>query len=131
MAPPNSADLAFLERRRAGARSRWVLPTLILTLVGLGWVGLFTWAPSLVNPKHVIGAIEQQAIEAGTLTLYAVAATLLANAVLFLFVVLAFAALAAGSQERRYLRMLERATPAPAAAPVPKPPATTSNDTGA
>lgn len=122
--PPSAADQTFIDRRRAGAGGRWLLPSLVLTLLGLVWIGLFAWAPSLVNPKHVIGQIEQKAIEAGTLTLYAVAATLLANLVMLLLCVIGVLLLAAAAQERRYLRMLER----PAAGPAPSPP-TTSNDT--
>ena len=124
MPTPNADDLLFLDRRRATARARWLMPTLVLTLVALVWVGLFAWAPSLVNPKHVIGEIEQKAIEDGTLTLYAVSATLLANLVMLLLCVISVLLLSAASQERRYLRMLER----PAVRPAPAPP-TTSNDT--
>lgn len=122
----NADDLIFLDRRRVTARARWLMPTLVLTLVGLVWIGLFAWAPSLVNPKHVIGAIEQKAIEDGTLTLYAVAATLLANLVMLLLCVISVLLLSSASQERRYLRMLERATARPTPAPAPT---TTSNDT--
>lgn len=137
---PTAADQAYLDRRRAGAGARWLLPPLILVLVVAVWIALFTLAPSLVNPRHVIGEIEQHAIEAGTLTLYAIAATLLANAVLFMSAVIAIILLMAANQERRYLRMLERLAPPPAPQPQAEPPetaqalppsATTSNDTGA
>jgi len=120
----NAADQAFLDRRRAGARTRWVTPSLVLLLIGLVWVGLFSWAPALVNPKHVIGEIEQKAIEAGTLAIYAVAATLLANVVMLLSCVIGVLLLSSAAQERRYLRMLERPVPTPVRATT-----TTSNDT--
>ena len=124
MPPPlNASDHAFVERRRIGARARWMFPLLLLLLMALAWVAMFAWTPMLVSPMHVLGLMEKKAIADGTLTLYAVAATLLANAVLLSVCTIALVLLSAASQERRYLRIVERLTAQDAA--------TTSNDTGA
>jgi len=123
MASLARADLAFIEQRRAQRRTGLFLLPAALALVALVWVGLLVWAPLLLNPRHVLGAIEQHALEAGTLTLYAVAATLLANTVLLLLVVLLVALMRCAYMERRLLRIVQVAQSSAMT--------TTSRDTGA
>ncbi|MET0285791.1 MAG: hypothetical protein ABW352_15025 [Polyangiales bacterium] len=93
------------------------------------WGGLFLLWPTAVNPKAVWGAVEAGTIicGSGTLSGYATTATVLANVVLLLISVIIVLRIVWSSDERRYLRLIEKlekeAPPPPApVAPTATPP---------
>jgi hypothetical protein len=102
------ADRRFLERRRERTHiGLYVLPLVLLSVIGL-WAALFTYWPLAINPFHAATHYEGQEIERGTVTTYAIAVTLLFNALLVaLGLAITFGVLWARS-ERRYLRLLAR-----------------------
>jgi ABC-type Fe3+ transport system permease subunit len=108
MQSASNADRLFLEHRRARRNTGLVvLPAVLAGLLAL-WVALFLLWPISVNPFTVVGRIEQQLFEPGTLTMYAVTATVLMN-VLFLLLAIGIAlAMVWARTERRYLKLLEQ-----------------------
>ena len=104
----NDEDLAFIEQRRRLVR--WWTPVGSATLAGLAaFVAWMFWAhPRLINPLHVVGAIEADGITQGTLELMAVmlpVVVLLICLVLGVMIGFAFAAI---GNERRYLRIIDQ-----------------------
>lgn len=103
-------DRLFVEQRRARRHiGLYVLPGLIV-LLGLVWAALFLWWPLAVNPMAVVGATEMGTLNCGTgaLSTYAVSATVLVNALLLLFALVAVAGIALYGRERHYLRIIDK-----------------------
>lgn len=82
------------------------MPVVLAGLLAL-WVALFLFWPISVNPFTVVGRIEQRMFEPGTLTMYAVTATVLMNVILALLVGFVAFAMVWARRERRYLKLLE------------------------
>jgi hypothetical protein len=99
-------DQRFIEARRERRRMGLLILPVFLTLLIGAWVLFFIMFPMTVNPWVVIGRIEQQQLEPGTLTMYAVTATILMNVVFALLGALLVMSIAWARHERRYLKLL-------------------------
>jgi hypothetical protein len=109
--PPTQSDLIFLERRKARRSvGLYLLPVALLGLV-LAWGAFFVFWPISVNPYTVVGRIEQRLFEPGTLTMYAISATVLMNVVFALLALILVLAMVWASHERRYLKLVSGAQP--------------------
>jgi hypothetical protein len=107
--PASQSDLLFVERRKARRiMGLYVLPAALLSLV-LAWAAFFLFWPLSVNPFTVVGRIEQRLFEPGTLTMYAVSATVLMNVVFALLAAMLVLAMVWASHERRYLKLVSAA----------------------
>lgn len=125
--PLTQQERLFVDHRRSRRHvGLYLLPIFLLVVLG-GWGGLFVLWPTAVNPKAVWGAIEAGTIicGSGTLSSYATTATVLANVVLLLVALTIALRMVWSSNERRYLRLIEKLekdkpvlpSPAPSAAP--------------
>jgi hypothetical protein len=98
----------------------YVLPGALVALV-VAWGALYALWPISVNPYAVVGRIEQQLFEPGTLTMYAITATVLLNVVFALLVAFLIVSIAWARHERRYLKLIEQQSKEdPAKAPTSK-----------
>jgi hypothetical protein len=104
-----------------------VLPAALIALVVL-WGTLFVYVPLAVNPWTVIGRIEQQTFEPGTLTMYAIICTVLVNVVIAMLCAFLVLAIAWARHERRYHKLLAPQLQVRDAPPV-RAPATVPEDT--
>src|SRR4051794_6790595 len=108
MTLPPQRDNLFLERRKARRSvGLFMFPLALAAVVG-SWAALFVFWPLAVNPFTVVGQIEQQTFEPGTLTMYAVSATVLMNVVLALISVGLIFGMLWARHERRYHKLLEQ-----------------------
>jgi hypothetical protein len=111
-----AVDRRFLENRRERSKfGLWALPTAFLMVVG-AWVAFWTFLPLAVNPWLVLGRIEGNTFEPGTLTMYAILFTVLVNVVFVLLCTFVLFALLWVHRERRYLKLTSAAAAAAAAA---------------
>ena len=102
-------DRRYLAYRRERSRfGLWALPTGLGCLIAV-WVGFWAYLPLAVNPWTVIGQIEAQAFEPGTLTMYAILFTVMVNVAFVLLCTFLVFALMWMRRERRYLRLASAA----------------------
>jgi hypothetical protein len=104
------SDRLFIEQRRSRRKTGlYVLPALLIALVLL-WVALFVWFPMAINPNAILGASETDLMRpgTGTLTRYALAATVLVNVLLLMLVSVCVIGISRAGRERRYVRMIDR-----------------------
>jgi hypothetical protein len=114
MASLHARDQTFLDQRKARRSVGLIAFPVALAAVLGAWTCLYLFWPLAVNPFTVVGQIEQQTFEPGTLTMYAVSATVLMNVVLALVALGLTLGILWARHERRYQKLLE----APAA-PLP------------
>ncbi len=108
--PLTQQERLFVDHRRSQRSfGLYILPIVLLIVLSI-WAGLFFLWPTAVNPKAVWGAIEAGAIicGSGTLSSYATTATVLANVVILLVAVIVGLRMVWSSNERRYLRLIEK-----------------------
>lgn len=111
----DSSDQHFVrERESRQTFGLFAFPAAIV-LVCLVWVGLFSFAPLVVNPFDVLGRLERGTLAPGTLTMFAVVGVLAMNAVFLLMLVLAASGVVLARRERRYLKLIEKLTTTPPA----------------
>ncbi len=118
MALRHPRDQLFLDQRKARRSVGVVAYPVTLVAVVAAWSCLHLFWPLAVNPFTVVGQIEQHAFEPGTLTMYAVTATVLMNVVLAMVSVGLILGMLWARRERRYQRLLEL-PPEPPARPAP------------
>ena len=119
MQPASPSDQMFLERRKARRSvGLYLLPAGLVALV-LAWASFFIFFPISVNPFTVVGRIEQRLFEPGTLTMYAISATVLMNIVFALLAAMLVLAMVWASYERRYLKLVN-GSPSQSAASTPR-----------
>jgi hypothetical protein len=108
--PLTQQEHLYIQHRRSRKHVGLYLLPVILLVVLAGWGGLFLLWPTAVNPKAVWGAVEAGTIicGSGTLSGYATTATVLANVVLLLISAIVVLRIVWSSDERRYLRLIEK-----------------------
>jgi hypothetical protein len=129
--PLTHQERLFIDHRRSRRHIGLYLLPVFLLIVLAAWAGLFLLWPTSVNPKAVWGAVEAGTIicGSGTLSGYATTATVLANVVLLLIASTLVLRMAWSSNERRYLRLIEKLEKeASVPSPAPPVPATPVHD---
>lgn len=121
MAQLSESDRLFLAQRRERKHiGLFVVPGVLVLLV-LIWAGLFLWWPTSVNPKAIWAAQERDELVCGSgnLSTYAVGAAILVNAAFMLLSAMLVLCISWARSERRYLKMIDKATLEPAAVAQP------------
>jgi hypothetical protein len=119
--PLTQQDRLFIDHRRSRRHvGLYLLPVFLLVILA-AWGGLFLLWPTAVNPKAVWGAIEGGLIicGSGTLSSYATTATVLANVIFLLLAATVVLRISWSSNERRYLRLIEKLEKEALSAPSP------------
>lgn len=116
MAQLTESERLFIAQRRARKHiGLFVMPGVLVALIAI-WVGLFFLWPMAVNPKAIWGAQERGELNCGSgnLSTYATSAAVLVNVAFTLLGAMLVLRISWSRSERRYLKLLEKATLEPA-----------------
>lgn len=114
MAQLTESDRLFIAQRRARKHiGLFVMPGVLVVLIAV-WVALFFFWPTAVNPATIWGANALRDCGSGCVSFYALAATILVNVAFTLLGAMLVLRIAWSRSERRYLKLLEKATLEPA-----------------
>lgn len=100
------SDRRFIESRTERRKFGLIVLPSLLVLIVVAWGLFFAFLPLTVNPWYVLGRIESNTLQPGTLTMYAMTATALVNVIFALLVAFVIVTMVWAKHERRYLKLL-------------------------